>query len=224
MAELSKKDFAELCSIKTKDLSIYIRRGKVLVSGDMVDTMNPTNVYFMEGRERLMEKKEAKKGDAEAVRSGEDALNKRVADKKNTKEPEINFDIPAPNAEPSAAYLIDNKIKTQELEKSKLQTLLLEAKLEKISGDSIPTELVKNMMLHHSKSITIAFENGMDNWLMMIAKKMNIGIKEMAEFRKELVPVINEAVKSSIEMSKNTIKNIIAEHSQKKEVGEQDSR
>ena len=211
---LTKKKFSKLCGIETKALAVYIKRGKVVVNGDFIDSDNPINLYFFETREIKNENKSVPE------KSGEDKLNERASS--NVKEINTKFEYPA-EAPASSAYLMDNKIKEQELEKNKLQTKLLEVKLDKVIGDSIPTELVRNLMLAHSKSITVSFKNGLENWLKVISKKLNISIEDVAAFRAELIPIINTAVNDAIDGSKKGIKNIVDEHSQRKDVGERDN-
>lgn len=217
MAVYTKKDFAKLCGIKTKDLANYIKRGKVVLNGEEIDGEVPENKYFVEKRQAF----NAKKNNVE-LPAEEKKLNERTGEKK-TKEVQPKFEFPAEHApSQSENYQIDTKIKKQELEKSSLQTSLLKEKLKKISGDSIPTDLVKNLIASHSKSITIAFQNGADNLLMKIAKKKGLDRTEMAELRVDLIEIINIAVNDSIEVSKKTVRNIVAEYSQKKEQGERE--
>lgn len=217
MTVFTKKEFAKLCGINTKDLSNYIRRGKVVCGEDGIDGDLSDNKYFFEKRKEFNDKK-----GKQNVPEEEKSLNKRVSEKKNTV-PQTKFEFPSDKeVHVSENYAIDTKIKKQELEKSSLQTSLLKAKLEKISGDSIPTELVKTLILNHSKSITIAFQNAADNLLMKIAKKKGLDRSEMAELRVELIEIINTAVNDSIDESKKTVKNIVAEYSQKKEQGEKE--
>jgi hypothetical protein len=219
MALYTKKEFAKLCEIETKDLSNYIRRGKVVLTSDeKIDSELLDNVYFLDKRRELL----AKKKDELKLPSEEQALNNRTAEKKATA-PQSKFDFPTEIAPVSKNYQIDGDIKTQELEKSKIQTDILRAKREKMSGELVPTDLIRNLIGNHSKSITIAFQNAAENFLIKIAKKKGFEIEEKAELRKELIEIINTAVSDSIELSQKMLKSIVAEYSNKKDQGERES-
>lgn len=216
MAIYTKKEFAIECGITTKDLSNYIKRGKVVVANETIDSTSHVNKYFIEKRKEFNDKKNGLQS------SPEEKKNKKSFENKNS-EAQSKFDFPKnDHTNTTENYQLDTKLKSQDLEKSNIQILLLKAKLEKISGDSIPTELVKNLILTHSKSITIAFQNAADNLLMKIAKKKGLDRLEMADMRVEMVDIINTSVNDSIEESKKTVRNIVAEYSQKKEQGERE--
>ena len=220
MPKHTKKEFSIACGIKTKDLSNYIARGKVVLTGDKIDTDLEINKYFLEKRKEYNANK-SKPETTVAVPNPEQKLNDRVAEK-TIKEKQAEFSFPKEHPPITRNFQLDEQIKEQSLEKERINTALQKAKLEKISGDSIPTELVKNLFVHHSKSITIAFQNGADNLLMKIAKKKGLERTEMAELRIDLIEIINTAVNDSIEESKKTVRHMIAEYSQKKEVGERE--
>lgn len=223
MAKYTKKEFALLCGIKTKTLSVYIGRDQVLVGDDeKIDAALEINKYFVEQRQVYNSKN---KTTTETTPKPETETATTLDDRSANQQKEVQakFKFPTEHApSPSRNFQLDEQIKTQSLEKEKISSALLKAKLDKISGDTIPTELVKNLFMHHSKSITVAFQHGAENLLSKIAKLKGIDINEMAALRTELIEIINTAVNNSIETSKKTVASIVAEHSQRKEVGERE--
>lgn len=220
MALHNKKDFAAIYGIEVKDLGNYRKRKQIVINGDMIDTNNPTNVYWIEKRLALLEKKNSKSAVGTGVVSDEeDKLNKRSAGKK-IKEANTKFTTPPETPTNSDAYGLDLKIKKQDLAKSEIETEIKKKKLEQVTGESVPTELVKNLMLHHNKSITVSFYNALTNFLVVVEQKAGLGILAMAELKAALKKEINLAVVDSLDNSKKTLRNIIAEHSQRKDVGE----
>lgn len=204
-----------MCGIKTNNLSTYIDRGKVVLVGELIDTEHETNIYFVEKRREHSQKKNIPLPDTEEIK-----LNERVSEKKE-KEVQAEFKFPAEHPpQQSRNSQLDQELKEQEKEKNAMQLEITRAKLEKIRGESIPTDLVKGVMLVHSKSITVAFKNAAEDLLTNISKIKNLSIVEISDLRGALVKSINEAVMESIDISKLSIKNIISEYSQQRDVGE----
>lgn len=223
MPKYTKKEFAILCEIETKNLSNYIARGKVVLTGEKIDSDLQVNQYFIEKRKEYILKNSKPETETVTVTApdSEQKLNDRSV-AINKKEIQAEFKFPKEHAAPTRNFQLDEQIKESELEKSKINSALLKAKLDKVSGDSIPTELVKNLFVHHSKSITVSFQNGAETLLTKIAKLKDIDLSEMATLRVELIEIINTAVNNSIDVSKKTLSAILAEYSQKKEVGERE--
>jgi hypothetical protein len=219
MPKYSKKDFAKLCGIKTNNLCTYINRGKVICVNDVIDIDDETNLYFYEKRKAGAIEKHTELPDPEEIK-----LNERVAEKTG-KETQAKFDYPVEDPPESKGTLsqsshLDNKQKEEDLKKTRMQNELMQAKVEKIRGESIPTVLAKNMMLQHSKSITTAFKNGIESFLITIQKMKGLDLEEMATMRKELIEMINKGVTESIEESKLAIDMIVEDYSNQKDVGE----
>lgn len=225
MPKYTKKEFAIACDIKTKNLAVYIMRGKVVVTDGKIDTDLEINKYFLDEKkqfsvDKAIENKVEEK--TEPAADQEKDLNDRSAGKK-TKEVNPEFKFPkehTPNPAQVRNFELDTEIKQQNIQKERINIQLQQARLDKINGVTVPTELVKNLFMHHSKSITVAFHNAAETLLSKIAKQKGIDIAEMSALRTELIEIVNEAVNESIEVSKKTLASIVAEHSQKKEVGE----
>lgn len=206
MALFSKKDFSLLCGLKTKDLAVYIKRGKVILSGDYIDDSLDANRSFVLKRKSSGKNQEVKPEEPNISTPNYSSLTK-VKSKISTEDGK-------------GLYALEKEKKALDIEKTTEEIALLQIKKEKQQGIVIPTDLVKIVFTQHSKSIVSSFHSAADTFLMQIAKKKGINRNEMAEFREELTNIINVAVEDSIKESKKQIKNIISEYSEKKGVGE----
>lgn len=207
MALHLKKDFAALCNLKTKDLSNYIKRKKVVMSGDYVDDSLAINKDFLRRRNGGDKKHEVEK----VLEISAPKVDQPAAP--NVKKP-ADF-----NAN-GGTYELEKHQKALSIEKMQEEIELLQIKKEKQLGLVIPTPLVKLLFTQHSKSIVSSFHNATDTLLMKIQKMKGLSSVEMASLRGELTEIINIAVDDSIKESKKQIKNIVTEYSEKKGVGE----
>ena len=228
---IPRLDFAKHCGIESRQLSIYIKRNKVLVSdGDMIDISNDTNNAFYEKRKH--KSKLAK--DLPTVELKNVPTKKEKEVKQNVIELENdNFDSIA-NSDISDNVGISNGDEEIEesyadLEKRKvyLGNKLLEERIEiervkkdKLHGLVVPTQLVGVVFTQHSKNIASEFKNGADDWIIRIEKKLNLSREEVASLRGGLVDVINKSVKKSVETSKKQIYSIVRQYKEVRSKGE----
>lgn len=210
MALHTKQDFAALCSLTVSNLGNYIKRKKVILSGDFVDDKLETNKIFL--TKRSISKAKLEPASAEKIlQVAEPVL------------PELNnLNVSDPNTNTDDMNLVHLNKKKLHLENEKRQReiAILEVKKQKLHGIVIPTELVKIIFSQHFKAVTAEFQNAADNLLMEIAKRKDFNRNELAELRGQLTDIINIAINKSVDNSKKTIDNIIFEYSEKKEVGE----
>lgn len=212
MAFHSKKEFAELCGMVTNALSVYIKRGKVIMSGEFVDGELLQNKEFLK---KWSEKNGVKQ--PVAIDINPDIKTKEP---KIDKPKRINNESDDGYTSPGSLYALDKEKKTLDIEKTAEEIQLLKVKNEKARAVVVPTELVKALFSQHTKSILVEFSNSVDNIITKIAKKKALSNNEVAEIRKELIEEINIAVDKSIDESKKNIKNLMNEYSEKKGVGE----
>jgi hypothetical protein len=208
MALHKRSDFAKLCGLSTGNLSNYIGRGKVLLSGDWIDDAIPQNASFLK-------KWQGKSTPASVVEPSQSVIN--------TPPPEITGKSPvvaSPDPAKVLQYDLENQIKKADLEKRQRENRLLQLKIDKLNGILIPTDLVKIVFTQHFKSVTTAFQQAADNLLMEIAKKADLSTNQVAELRGAYVNIINQAVNNSIDESTSHIDNIVFEYSEKLGRGE----
>jgi hypothetical protein len=226
MALHRRKKFAELCGVSQPYLNNYIKRGKVILSGDYVDDEIPQNIDFYKSRKPKNESGSLLEGNIieKLIKQAEQELSliepKKEGGNQHTKKiPEVKQ---PENKESGGLYNIDVKLKLQQLSKLEVDTRIQELKEKKLIGDVIPTDLVKVVFVQHSQSILTEFKNSVDDIITILAKSKGMNVNEIAEIRGSLVKVVNVAVDKAIGATKNNLQNIIDEFSIKKEVGERE--
>jgi hypothetical protein len=210
MPLLSRKEFLEICGCSHATLSMNIKRGKVFVEDDKrIDTSLPRNNEFMN--------KQIKKLKAKVISKDEGTpIIKNKQQKPITEDTEPSGRA----AEDTQKYNLELQAKELDIEIKEQKVIENKLKIAKLQGDVIPTDLVSVVFAQHFKSVTTAFHQGADNFLMIMQKELGMSRKDMAKYRGELIGVINQAVKDGIKDSKSSVKSIVSEYSQKRGVGE----
>jgi hypothetical protein len=184
----TKKEFAAMLEppMSTRQLAVHINRGEVIMTGDKIDDTIVENVEFISRR------KDKKNG------TGHKKFDVKVESVKQSKEEKAQL---------QERRKLDTTIKELEVDRLKETNELLKLKKQKIHGTVIPVDLVKMLFDQHFKSVTISFQQGVDNIIVEISKKKKLTREETAKLREKMVKVINHAVGESL---KNTGKNLIA--------------
>lgn len=222
MALYKKKEFAVMCGLTGGNLSNYIARGHVLLSGDYIDDGIEKNQFFLK---KWQEKSTGRVMEAEQLteRVKEEKVevpkipNVQPVNDPRTRAPKI---VPPKGDKDSSYFDLDKERKMLDIQKQKLDIEKAQMALLKAHGQVIPTDLIKNLLAVHSKSITVSFKNACDALIIEISKKKGLDRNEVADIRKELITILNQAVTYSIALSKKDLKNIVQEYSIKKGVGE----
>jgi hypothetical protein len=93
---------------------------------------------------------------------------------------------------------------------------LLEMKEMKLSGQLIPTDLVANTIRQLMQTTMVSFNDAADALLVDLAKMLKIDRQKMAELRKKLKGIVNDAVNRSVNEAQKNVHNIAQEHSQQR--------
>jgi len=215
----TKKQFADLCGIKTGDLSNYQKRGKVSYSGDYIDDAIEPNISFLK---KALDKKNGCQV-PETPKEETLPLTKELTTL-NISEPKIRTPK-APNVKPpkekeATGYNLGINKTALQIENLELKNRELEQKLNVKLGEYIPRAPVLVTFKYHAKNIAVAFKNSMEGILTRYAN--NFTNEEMASIRALLTEEINHSQRSAIEQTKKSISEIIAISSNKKEVGERE--
>jgi len=190
----SRNDFAELCGISSAYFTMNFKRAKIVVNEkSQVDISLPINLDFIFNR--LVEKIIPNKVPPARVPK----LPSRVAI--------------GPDAEKSiAGFDLDRAKKLLDIEEKETSIAINKIKLDKLNGVVIPTDLVTVIFGQHTKSITTAFHQAADVFIVEMAAKYEVDKKDIAVMRGTLIEIINESVKDSLEDSKKGIANIVDEY------------
>lgn len=202
MAFHTKSDFARIVGKESNWLSNYIRRKKVILSGDFIDDTHPMNVEFLKKQQKRM-----------------GIYVEKVGKPQKVDHSDISPNIQKPNEE-GYVFGIDEKLKQVELKKKKADLELVEEKLKKVKGETIPVDLVKSIFQQYGKSCSTAFHNEADNMLQELQKKFNISRSDMAFYRSRIIEITNEAIEESYNESKRSLKLLVDEYSQRRGIGE----
>lgn len=196
MALLTKKEIAELCGLETKNLSVYITRGKVIVGkNDLIDTNVDKNKSFIEKR----------KGKISDVK----IQTTTVIESKVSEQSEGQSYT---ESERQLKYL-DTIKRQKEIEK-------LDIEIQKKKGEVVPSELIKPVFLQHNQSIITEFKNATDEIIRIFSKKRSLTVEEVAEIKGETTETINNAINKATFSTIKSVESIVSEHQDKKNVGE----
>lgn len=220
MAKFKKREFYEHCGVTKSYFYQYIKRGKIHVGEDnLIDTDLPMNRDFMDSRVRNKKTAPPVAPVVEVVSTPAPKPRKRTKEELQEAERQRKRAEKA-DEEATHKYNLDRQIKEAELEKKEQDIELNKLKIAKLSGEVIPTELVRVIFAQHFKSVTTAFHQGCDNFIMTIAKVTGMKKKDMARMRGELIEIVNEAVRDGVSESKESVKNIVGEYKEKRGIGE----
>jgi len=207
MAFKSKKEFADACGMSTGNLSNYIKRLKVVLSGEFIDDTNPINIVFLEKHKK-----------SEETIQNVDAPPKIEPSSTQAQAPNVK---PGKNHEDARRSIsLDNQIKQLEIEKKGEEITKLQLQNQKAQGDNIPTDLVREVFIRHSKSISSSFKSGVENLIIEFEKMANLTRVQTSKLRGDMINIINSSIENAVVESKKEIGNIVKEFSVKKGVGE----
>ncbi len=208
MALHLKSDFAKICGLTTGNLTNYIKRNKVVLSGDYVDDTVHCNSDFLLKRFDFVKEKPV--------------VEKKV-NEPNVSSPEIKIPKPGKISTPDdSVYGVEKQLRVQELEKKTVETRLLELKEKKLQGELIPTELVKAVFAQQTQSFITSFNNSIQDMLTLFSKKHTLNTNEISEMRGGIACIINESVDKAVDLTEKNIRNIVNEFTIKRDVGEHD--
>lgn len=212
MALLSKKEFAQACKQTTNWLSVYVKRKKIEVDGELIDTTKKINAEFLA------------KWQAKAGVDGPAVVQKAPEQEKKPTSKGSSTSSSGGDMEDLSETSTDDALtrakKFAEWQLKNVSIRLAELDEQKKRGELIPTDQVKSIFGTHSRSITTAFKDASDLLVVKISQKKQMSLDEIADIKKELISAINKAVDSAVRVSKMELAKVISEFSQTREVGE----
>lgn len=219
----SRKNYAELCGVSKSYITQYVKRDQISLNnkGD-IDTDKRINLDFL--NKRLLKRGKTLE-EAIAEMNG---IELPVDNKGQTSIPQPpkqeNFapspDQIAESAADTVKYNLETQVKELEIEKREQEISINNIKLQKLSGEVIPTEIVRTVFLQHFKSFTTSFHQAAENFISVIAKQTTMTREQQSSLRGTLKEIINQAGKDGVEASKLSVDGIVNEYSQTRGVGE----
>lgn len=235
----SRTEFSKLCGFqKSNELSVYVSRGKVLLSGDYIDLDVEVNQRFLAHREKLLAEKgivppTVKAPVAEAatpppLKAEKKSSVEKLPPPKGLKpvEKPAGKDIKIPPPTIPEGFTAMNQMAMQK-DQLDIEKKVIEIKLKKLDhqkklGELVPTDLVRTLFVQHSKSIMTAFHDEADNFLMEISKEAGLSREQLAKMRGKLVMKINQGIENSLKESKKSLQAIVEEYRMLRGIGEHD--
>lgn len=195
MALRTKAETARFLGKTPQYISTNIDRGRIVQNSQrLIDDSHPIN-------KSLFEKILAEKSTPVVI----------PEKKKRGRKPKSFYESIENTPEPSidASLGLDQQKKQAEIIRISVATEKLKLEIQKIRGQSIPTELVQSVISSLGQSFQSAYKNGSTLLVMNIAHQTRMTPEQEAKFKTELIELINESHKNAIEDAKNSIKQII---------------
>lgn len=217
MAIVTSQELAKLIGTEYAHVRVWKNRGQLVARDDkLFDTEHPVNKLWIakkradHGKSTSFDFVEENKpsvtrtdwNDAEDVRE-----RKRVV-------------IESKSASNDAISQLIKQKEQYQLEKIQEEIKLLKARNEKISGETIPTELVSAVFSQFGKSTVVSFLNAAEDLLVNVSAMKQLSREEYAKLKGELKRIVNNAAAEAIKTAKAQVENIVGEYSQRKGRGE----
>jgi hypothetical protein len=214
MALYKQGEFAQKCGIEQAYLTMYRKRGKVILTEDgMVDEANSTNALFLQKcLSRPKKEEKVKSEEPEKVQIEKPVKSKKAPKARNTEK--------KTEAEEKAdeRFDLDTAKKRIEIKKLEREAMLADMEHERKVGKLLPVDPVQSLLIHTIKNYTVAFKQASDKLLMDFANRAKMNRNEIAEMKGELIAAINRAAEQGLSESKRSVSQIIAEYSQMKKI------
>lgn len=211
MPILSRKEILELCEKNKGSVAMAVKRGNLIQDDSRkIDTSIEHNRIFLKkwlfdafpeniANEKMKiisynfseEKKEPTPKKEKPLKST----------RRRNKEPE--------NKTESDSESLEVLKKRAELEFKKSQAELNQLKIKTLKGENIPTDLVVKVFSILGKSFLTSYKNGSKNFVQDVAHKTRMSIEDKSYMESELVKVINQSHKDSLDLAKKELRSVI---------------
>lgn len=211
MARLSQTEFAGECRVSTGYISVYIKRKKVFVDEngliDMKDERNQTFMNKCQARKAPLPTQE----EQPPINQEPEAVT--VSDDTNPATPtQVIQSAASKKPKGSDGVLKFKENLAIDTEKKAIDVDILRMKRDKLRGDVIPTDVVKQAVTRIFAGLSSSIKQGSENWLTEISKRVGLNRNQIAELRGELIKIINESMDKAVEESKSSISHIVSEY------------
>lgn len=242
----TRTEIREMCGINTATLTMYTKRGKIIMSGDFIDDTIPQNITQIEKWKVAKIKKDAlkvdkvvpekKTGTTKTEQPPKPPAKKKTEKKTGRKapaykEPKIPFPKtkdPPPNpndpeikkkiAEANARLKLEDDLKQVTYDQKLLAKQKAEIELEHTKGKLIPTKLVGSVITALGVGFQNSYKNESSQLLIEIAQKTKMSDEDAAFFKGKLIEMINKAHTNAITEAESSLISLI-EQNQLKKIG-----
>lgn len=209
MALFKKAEWAAECNVSRAHVSVAISRGKLVETEDgKIDSENAINqAYKANCLENAAKRGQQPGHPQEPVNAKKKAKKERVITHKP--DPALKKAL----EKKMSVELAEKEARTAKIER---EMRLMEMKEMKLSGQLIPTDLVASTIRQFMQSVMISFNEGGEAFITDMTKSLKLDRIQTASLRKQMREIINVAVNRAVNNAQKNIDNIIAEHSQGK--------
>lgn len=219
MALHRRAEFAKICGITPGNLTNYIKRGNVILSGDYVDDGIEQNRLFLEKRLATTGKKTVP--DESHPTKTEEETERPKPNVKPPRYQKESFTTPdPPDDETTTLTALSKREKKVNIQKKEEEIKLLRLKEEKIRAQVVPIDKMKDLFRMHTQSILTAQKDGIEDLLINLSGEMRISSEQLARLRGKMVEILNTAIDKAILTTKKNLSSLISDYAEKKEVGE----
>ena len=218
MAFYKQSELAKLLGKSQAHITMAVKRGKLLLSGDFVDDTVLENKIWID-RQKANAKQVVDEPKVESVSKVEpipivQAKKLKVPILSKPKQRILKDFVPTDVERASESIAdLDKAKKEAEIRYKESQTRLSELKEQKLRGENIPTDLVMNVIGMLGHSLQSSYKNGAAQLMHEISTRTKMNVELEAEFNGRLIDLINISHSDAIIEAKKSIKNIINESS-----------
>lgn len=189
----TKSQFAKLTGKKAAHVTMNVKRGKIILSGDYIDDTIPQNKNLMNRWIKQTQKK---------IQKGLESTEIKTEAPKGIEEPKIQHENSFEGGLDAIKKQAEIDFKKAQIEKTNLQN-------QKLRGEAIPTDMVKNTVSVLGHSFQSSYKNGAEALIMDFCHKMKASAKVQAEMKGKLIKLINKSHENAITEAKKTIESIV---------------
>ena len=208
----TRKQFADLIGMAfdkngRANIAKWAKRQNIVMSGDLIDDTLEVNRNWI-----LRQQTKSNPEPLENVPVFNEVIikQKRQAQYKD------------PDSSALEGFALSEELKKHQIEKLKVDTRIQELKEEKIRGEVVPIDLIKQVFITHNQSILTANKDFIDSLLLDFQAETRLSSEQSAKLRGKIVQGLNTNVNRAVDATKRNMSSIIEQHSIKKEVGERE--
>jgi hypothetical protein len=196
MAIYKKGEFAKMCGIGASAVTNAINRGHLKDDNGRIDTSLPINYdYMMIAR--------ARNGLSDLIHDNPNSVLSKI--KAAQSEPVEK----KPASDSDGAYDLERKKKLADLEKKNVDIRIALLTEQRLKGESIPTQLVKELINQLSKSFLESYRDKSEQLVINISHKNKLSAERTAEMKGELIKAINRSHDDAITEAMTSLKSIL---------------
>lgn len=223
MAFYKQSELAKLLNKSQAHVTMAVKRGKILLSGEFVDdTVLENKIWIERQKANAKQVDEPKVESVPKLESVPKVEPTPIVQAKKLKQPPLSKpkqrilkDFVPTEVERTSESIadLDKAKKEAEIRYKESQTRLSELKEQKLRGENIPTDLVMNVIGMLGHSLQSNYKNGADQLMLEISSRTKMSAEMEAEFNGRLIDLINISHSDAIIEAKKSIKSIINESS-----------